>query len=158
MSNSLPTKIKVGIRDSWEAKDCLAQTAIASLKAILGADVTIKPQWQVLWAELQSQYPEMAVFVPSVGEAVAAWCKTTQALLEDEEGNAKWVEDMLEECLYGPSGLRVRVEVCLRPPLFQCLTYPLTPLRSGREDCRLPSGWQTRRRSRCGFRVLASRR
>jgi hypothetical protein len=106
---SLPTKIRMGIRDSWDKPDCTVQKAISELKDLLGYTVTITPQWQLLWTELKPYYPEMANFVPSVGGIVQAWCKSMEILLESDK-NAAWTEKALEG-MQGARGCTIRLEV-----------------------------------------------
>ena len=111
MSNNLPIKVKMGVRDGWDNKDSPPQLAIVALRGVIGCEVTIQPQWQLLWAELQPHYPEVSYFVPNVGSMVTAWCKSMQTMLEDEAANGEWTEKVLENCVHGPTGLRVRLEV-----------------------------------------------
>jgi hypothetical protein len=106
---SLPTKIKMGIRDSWDSLDSGLQKAMAKLKATLGHPIHITPQWQLLWTDLESTYQDSGIFVPSVASVVAAWCTSMETLLEKEE-NEEWADECLEK-MNSTHGVNLRLEV-----------------------------------------------
>jgi hypothetical protein len=106
---SLPTKIKMGIRDSWDNPDSDVQKSIAKLKSTLGVAIHIAPQWQLLWADLQSTYQDMGIFVPNLASVVYCWCTSLEALLDKGE-NEEWTDELLEK-LGSTYGLNMLLEV-----------------------------------------------
>lgn len=91
-----PTRIKVNIRDLWSKNDSEVQTSIAEVKKLIGHDVSIEPEWQLLWAELQQHYDEDADrFAPDIARAVIAWCRSLCEMAEDDSNEA-WTEVLLE--------------------------------------------------------------
>ncbi|KAF2179114.1 hypothetical protein K469DRAFT_695019 [Zopfia rhizophila CBS 207.26] len=106
---ALPTRLKVDIRDHWTKEDAPFQKASKSLSDLLGYRALCEPEWHMLWTELRPYFSDMSTFVPSVSSTMTAWCKTFTALL-DEEKNAEWTEQVLEE-LPKMNILRIRLEV-----------------------------------------------
>lgn len=104
---SLPTKIRMGIRDSWDNPNSDVQKSMAKLCTTLGHPVHITPQWQLLWTDLESTYEDSGIFVPNIASAVAAWCTSMDTLL-DKDGNEEWTEELLEKI---KAGLNLRLEV-----------------------------------------------
>ena len=51
------------IRDLWTKPDSEVQGAIAEVKNLIGHDVLIEPEWQLLWAEMQKNYDDNSKFV-----------------------------------------------------------------------------------------------
>jgi hypothetical protein len=91
-----PTRIKVNIRDLWSKDDSEVQTSIAEVKKLIGHDVLIEPEWQLLWAELQKHYEDPSRFVPDIARAVVAWCRSLCEAAEDDS-NEEWTETLLEK-------------------------------------------------------------
>jgi len=109
---SLPTRIKMGIRDSWDNPDSDVQKSIAKLKSTLGVSIHITPQWQLLWTDLQPTYQDMGIFVPNLASVVYCWCTSLEALLDKGE-NEEWTEELLEK-LGSTHGLNMLLEVQTR--------------------------------------------
>jgi len=105
---SLPTKIKMGIRDSWDNPDSDVQKSFAKLKSTLGVSINITPQWQLLWADLQSTY-DMGTFVPNLASVVFCWCTSLDTLLEKDE-NEEWADELLGK-ITSTHGLNMLLEV-----------------------------------------------
>ncbi|KAK3694412.1 hypothetical protein B0T22DRAFT_70589 [Podospora appendiculata] len=106
---SLPLKVQVGIRDHWNREDGALQTILKSVQELLGRDVSIEPEWQLLTAELDTFYPDKGNLVAIVAGCVQVWAKSMMELLDDESLE-KWTELVLEKTL-APGRLRVFLEV-----------------------------------------------
>ena len=91
-----PLKIKVHIRDLWNNHDSAVQQAFTTLKSILGYPIDIQPEWPLLWADLQGQFPDSATFVPTIAQIVVSWCTILENILEKEE-DPSWTETLLEK-------------------------------------------------------------
>ncbi|ORY60917.1 uncharacterized protein BCR38DRAFT_349091 [Pseudomassariella vexata] len=102
-----PLKVQVGIRDYWDKDDAPVQKALSSLKEVIGINIVVLPEWQLLLAELESFYPDKGTLVPVVAGCVQAWCNAMSALLDDE-ANEEWADTLLERT-YGT--LRLFIEV-----------------------------------------------
>jgi hypothetical protein len=76
---------------------------------LLGYQVTLDPEWGMLWAMLQSYYPDQATFIPSVALVVSTWCAAFTAWIE-EDANSEAVERLLEQ-LSGWQALKLVLEV-----------------------------------------------
>jgi hypothetical protein len=88
-------------------EDAPVQKATKNLKELIGVDVGIEPEWQLLLAELDSSYSDKSTFVPSIAACVQAWCTALYALLEDG-ANEEWTDALLDRM----NGLlRVFIEV-----------------------------------------------
>jgi hypothetical protein len=61
-----PARIKINIRDLWTKPESKLQESTADLKALIGYEVMIEPEWQLLWTALQSHYPDPGMFRPLV--------------------------------------------------------------------------------------------
>lgn len=81
-----------------------------TLKELLGLDVVIEPEWQLLLAELDSTFPDKGTFVPTISSHVETWCKSLIELLENE-ANTEWTETLLEKLKASYSRLRLFVDV-----------------------------------------------
>ncbi|KAK3335844.1 hypothetical protein B0T19DRAFT_20875 [Cercophora scortea] len=106
---SLPLKVQVSIRDHWNREDGPLQTTLKSVQELLGRDVSIDPEWQLLTAELDKFYPDKGNLVVIVAGCVQVWAKSMMELLDDESLE-KWTEQVLEKTL-APGRLRVFLEV-----------------------------------------------
>jgi hypothetical protein len=104
-------RVKVGIRDLWSKDDTEVQKAIAEVKQLIGHEVSIEPEWQLLWAELQKHYEDNSRFVPDVVQVVVTWCRSLCEMAE-EESNEEWTETMLEK-LKAAHVLKVLLDVNL---------------------------------------------
>ena len=105
-----PTRVKVNIRDMWDKEDSEVQKSICGVKTLIGVDVNIEPEWQLLWTELQKNYPDPGLFVPNIASAVSAWCRCICELADDDKNEA-WTETLLEK-LKESRWLNVLFEVC----------------------------------------------
>ncbi|KAF2495273.1 hypothetical protein BU16DRAFT_527149 [Lophium mytilinum] len=111
---SLPTRLKIDIRDNWSKEDTKLQKAQKALSDLVGYRIDCEPEWQMLWAELQPHYPDTSTFIPSVCAVVSAWCDALTTLLDDEK-NEEWTEKVLEE-LGKTHKVKIRLEVLPKPP------------------------------------------
>lgn len=90
------------------------QRSLSRVKEVLGAEVACRPEWMILLAELERVYAgDKGQLAAAVASSVDAWCTALATLLEDEEHNAAWAEELLERCVAGSSRLSLFVEVCL---------------------------------------------
>ncbi|KAK0657019.1 hypothetical protein B0T16DRAFT_366800 [Cercophora newfieldiana] len=105
---SLPLKVQVAIRDIWSKEDGGLQTALKSLQELLGHEIVIEPEWQLLLAELEEFYPDKGNFVTILAGCVEAWVKSMAELLEDS-AHEDWTEIVLEKSKSGR--LRLFLEV-----------------------------------------------
>jgi hypothetical protein len=106
-----PLKIQVGIRDHWDKADSQLQVAIKQLHEVLGFEVVVDPEWQLLIVELDKQYADKTAFIPAVAGCVTVFCRSMTELLEDEN-NEEWTETLLEKVKNSYSRLRLFLEVC----------------------------------------------
>ncbi|KAF2669685.1 hypothetical protein BT63DRAFT_267086 [Microthyrium microscopicum] len=91
---SLPLRLKTQVRDFWNADDSDVRKAFAALETVVGKPIQCEPDWAILWNVLKPGFPDQAVFIPLVCNAVASWAKAF-AELADDEANENWVETML---------------------------------------------------------------
>ncbi|KAK0632726.1 hypothetical protein B0T14DRAFT_491031 [Immersiella caudata] len=105
---SLPLKVQIAIRDIWNKQDGGLQTALKSLQDLLGHEVVIEPEWQLLLAALEEFYPDKTNFVTILAGCVETWAKSMTELLEDS-ANEDWTETVLEKSKSGR--LRLFLEV-----------------------------------------------
>ena len=71
------------------------QKALKDLHELLGHEVLVEPEWQLLLAELGDAYPDKANFVVVVAGCVEAWAKSMTELLDDA-AHEDWTETVLE--------------------------------------------------------------
>ncbi|KAK2058001.1 hypothetical protein LY76DRAFT_573440 [Colletotrichum caudatum] len=107
---TLPLKVKVAIRDHWTKEDSHLQQSLKSLQDVLGLEVDVNPEWQLLLAELEAGYTDRADAVVAVAGTVAAWCRAAAELLDDTK-NEEWTETLLEKLKITWSRLRLFIEV-----------------------------------------------
>ncbi len=86
------------------------QKARRGLEELLGHDVLVEPEWQVLLAELESYYPDRGHLVAVVAGLVEAWCVSLSELLVDDEAHGPWAEALLER-LKASARLRLFLDV-----------------------------------------------
>lgn len=72
------------------------QKAITEAIKLIGHDISIEPEWQLLWTELQKHYPDPSRFVPDVARTVVTWCRSLCEIAEDDS-NEEWTETLLEK-------------------------------------------------------------
>ncbi|EFQ31761.1 hypothetical protein CGRA01v4_04793 [Colletotrichum graminicola] len=107
---TLPLKVKVAIRDHWTKEDSHLQQSLKSLQDVLGLEVDVNPEWQLLLAELDAGYTDRADAVIAVAGTVEAWCRAAAELLDDRK-NEEWTETLLEKLKITWSRLRLFIEV-----------------------------------------------
>lgn len=84
------------------------QNALRSLQDLLGHDVVVEPEWQLLVAELDALYADdRGALVAVVAGCLQTWAKSMTELLDDSAHDA-WIETVLEKV---PMRMRVFVEV-----------------------------------------------
>lgn len=98
----------MAIRDIWSQEDGDLQTTLKSLQELLGHEVVIEPEWQLLLAALEEFYPDKGNFVAILAGCVQAWAKSMMELLEDS-AHEDWTETVLEKSKSGR--LRLFLEV-----------------------------------------------
>lgn len=106
---SLPTRLKIDIRDNWTKEESTLQKAQKVLADLIGYQIHSEPEWHMLWAELQPNFPDMSTFIPSISSIVTAWCNALTTILDDDK-NSEWTEQLLEE-LSNTNTLKIRLEV-----------------------------------------------
>jgi hypothetical protein len=102
-------KIRVDIRDQWERHDSRIRSKIKELQDLLGKEISIVLDWEVLWDTLQSKYPEKELFVPSVVTLIATFITILHGKLADEN-DEEWTDEFLEQVVTH-SGLQVVILV-----------------------------------------------
>ncbi|KAI8302768.1 hypothetical protein K4K59_000359 [Colletotrichum sp. SAR11_240] len=108
--SSLPLKVKVAIRDHWTSEESQPQKALKELKNVLGLDIDVEPDWQLLLAELDTVYSDKGDLVAAVAGTVETWTKAATELLDDDK-NADWTEILLEKLKATYINLRLFIEV-----------------------------------------------
>lgn len=78
------------------------------MQELLGHEVIIEPEWQLLLAELEQFYPDKGNFVTIIAGCVEAWVKSMIELLDDS-AHEDWTEIVLEKSKSGR--LRLFLEV-----------------------------------------------
>ncbi|SPO07089.1 uncharacterized protein DNG_09783 [Cephalotrichum gorgonifer] len=107
---SLPLKVKLALRDSWEPATSPLQQALSALRLVLGYEIVLNPEWPLLLAALDSHYVDKHDLVTAVAGCVLAWSTAFKELLEDE-GVEAWTDEVLELLKNGGGKLRVNLEV-----------------------------------------------
>ncbi|KAK6355583.1 hypothetical protein TWF696_004683 [Orbilia brochopaga] len=105
----LPVKIRMGIRDSWDAPKCPFRVAINALSKVLGTSVEVIVDWGLLWSVLSPQYPDPTTFVPSIEEATRIWMECLQERLESD-ALEDWADEFLEK-VKTPGGINIEIGV-----------------------------------------------
>ncbi|KAF6815600.1 hypothetical protein CSOJ01_03487 [Colletotrichum sojae] len=108
--STLPLKVKVAVRDHWTNEQGPLRKSIKDLEAVLGLDVDVEPEWQLLLSELDAEYPDKGDFAAAVAGTVETWCKAAAELLNDDK-NEDWAENLLEKLNSTHHRLRLFVEV-----------------------------------------------
>ncbi|KAK3938770.1 hypothetical protein QBC46DRAFT_355624 [Diplogelasinospora grovesii] len=104
---SLPLKVQLGIRDHWTKEDGELQTSLKKLAELVGHEVVIDPEWQLLVNELDAFYPDKGNMVAIIAVGVWVWVKSIMELLEDT-AHEEWTDTLLEKA---PSRVRLILEV-----------------------------------------------
>jgi hypothetical protein len=86
------------------------QKSMAALQELIGYEVSVDPEWQLLLVELESIYPDKADLIITISGCVTAWCRALAELLDDEN-NEEWTEGLLERLKDAWSRLRLFIEV-----------------------------------------------
>ena len=85
------------------------QTKISALATTLGYQITLDPEWGMLWASLSAFYPDQSTFIPSVVGVLTQWCEAFTTWVE-EDSNEVAVERLLD-ALKGVGVVRLALEV-----------------------------------------------
>ncbi|GJC77715.1 hypothetical protein ColLi_00553 [Colletotrichum liriopes] len=107
---TLALKVKVAIRDHWTKDDSHLQQSLKALQEVLGLEVDVNPEWQLLLSELDAEYTDKADAVIAVAGTVEAWCRAATELLDDAK-NEEWTETLLDKLKITWSRLRLFIEV-----------------------------------------------
>ncbi|KAK0624823.1 hypothetical protein B0T17DRAFT_507863 [Bombardia bombarda] len=107
--SKLPLKVQIGIREHWTRDDGSLQVAIKGLQEVLGHEVSIEPEWQLLLTELDAYYPDKGNLTAIVAASVEVWIKSFTELLEDS-AHDEWTDTLLEKTKVW-SRLRLFLEV-----------------------------------------------
>jgi hypothetical protein len=80
-----------------------------ALEDTIGYGVLLDPEWQLLWNELGSFFPDKENFVVIIAGVVKTWCQSVLELIDDEQ-NAKW-SDILVTHLAARREIKLFLEV-----------------------------------------------
>ena len=127
------------------------QSSFAQLSKLIGYPVSIEPEWQLLWTELQKSFPDAGTFVPEFARGVVLWCNTLNNLADDES-NESWTELLLEK-LSNTRVLKVVLEVSW---LKYRIVNRLSDIASRSEMDRRLAGSKSRTASKSAFQGQAS--
>jgi hypothetical protein len=89
-------QIRKDIRDVFDKDEAAVQKSFQRLHQVIGYAVSCNIEWQMLWAELESAYPDKSTFVPTVASVVETWCESLTNRLEDDKFEA-WTEELLSK-------------------------------------------------------------
>jgi hypothetical protein len=92
---SRPLKVRVDIRDLWDAPGAAVGKSVDSLYKTLGHKIIPEVEWPALWTDLADRFPEKEGFVPAVVAASTAWYERLLARLENSV-YSKWTDELLE--------------------------------------------------------------
>ncbi|ORY19163.1 hypothetical protein BCR34DRAFT_595605 [Clohesyomyces aquaticus] len=92
---SLPTRLKIDVRDQWAKEDCDLQIRFQEIYKVVGFRVDCSPDWPLLWTELKAFFPDPSAFIPYVRSIVVMWSRLLCDLLQDDK-NEVWVEQVLD--------------------------------------------------------------
>ncbi|KAH7018296.1 uncharacterized protein B0I36DRAFT_335688 [Microdochium trichocladiopsis] len=92
----LPLKVQVAIRDQWDKDDCVLQNTLKKLREVIGVEIVVDPEWQLLFAELDTAYNDKAQFVADVVSCVFEWANALVYLAEKED-YSDWAEKLLDK-------------------------------------------------------------
>jgi hypothetical protein len=95
-SRHSPLKAKVAVRDHWSKADGALQTSLKGLKELLGLNVTVEPEWQLLITELDTFYEDNANLVTIVAGCVQTWVKCIVEVLDDP-AREEWTATLLDK-------------------------------------------------------------
>ena len=121
MTISRPIKIRVDIRDHFEAPACAVQKEFKALEDVVGLKVKCNLEWDMLWAELNTSFPDKATFVPNVTGVIAAWCNVLANRLEDDKFTS-WTEDLVGK-VEAAGAVKLQVQVRISNHLTK-IEYP----------------------------------
>lgn len=97
-----PLKIRIGIRDTWNAKDKALQLAVRDLAKILGHRIEPEAEWPALWNSTKTSFPDSSTFVPSIAQIAVTWYRQLATRIEQDD-QSKWIEELLENLKQAPS-------------------------------------------------------
>ncbi|KAI0893151.1 hypothetical protein F4806DRAFT_477164 [Annulohypoxylon nitens] len=93
----LPLRVRHGIRDHWEDHDAPVQVVRSVVEQLLGINVVIVVEWELLLNELDDDYQDKSTLVPSVALGIKAFLDGLQEIL-DNEVDPEWTDTLLEHC------------------------------------------------------------
>ncbi|KAJ7066526.1 hypothetical protein C8F01DRAFT_1248530 [Mycena amicta] len=120
MSKELPLKVRMDVRDQWDAAQCSVREAIGVLSKVLGHTIEPRIEWPVLWSALKDKFPDNTVFVPTIVRYTIAWYERLTARLEDE-ACADWADQLLE-ALQDGRALSLTIEAAAEPKVTRPVT------------------------------------
>ena len=97
------------------------QKAFKTLQGIIGYEISCFLEWPMLWAELGSNYPDKATFVPNVVGIITAWCDVLSARLEDNRFST-WADELVEK-LETVRRVGIHIQVCVPVDSFVMRNY-----------------------------------
>ncbi|KAH8174831.1 hypothetical protein LIA77_06250 [Sarocladium implicatum] len=106
---ALPLKIKLSLREHWDAPTSPAKRALHKLHEVLGLNVQCDPEWVIITSELRSSYDERgADLVVSVAGLIRGLCEAVIELADDET----WADELWTRLGdNGPKSLSIFPEV-----------------------------------------------
>jgi hypothetical protein len=102
----------MNVRDLWDKPDSDVQLSFGKLQTLIGYEIVLRPEWDLLWNELKPNFPDNAGFVPAIASAVSGWCNALEEIAGDDQNEA-WTEELLER-VGKSNAVKVVLEVCLR--------------------------------------------
>lgn len=70
------------------------QKGFKALEDIIGLKVSCNPEWDMLWTELGTKFPDKATFVPNIAGVITAWCEVLGSRLDGDQF-AQWSEGLV---------------------------------------------------------------
>lgn len=140
----------MGIRDHWDNKDGSLQKSFEALKNAVGYSIMVQPEWQMLIAELDAQYPDKEILVANTARYTDLWCMSLLSILSD--GDA-WAESLSERLkgrrrvvlllnVWCPVPLSLTKLCSLVLPRYQGRSRPRQPgIRRRKVSCSIFPGW-----------------
>ncbi|KAH8804602.1 hypothetical protein F5884DRAFT_796634 [Xylogone sp. PMI_703] len=110
---SLPTRLKISIRDLVTSPSSTLQSRFSNLQTTLGHPVGLDAEWSMLWTSLSEAIPDQSTFVPLVVQIVTSWVDAFEGWLDEEQR-----EEQVGRCLdslKGARGLKIILEVSTSP-------------------------------------------
>ncbi|KAK6515946.1 hypothetical protein TWF281_004537 [Arthrobotrys megalospora] len=107
----LPAKVRMGVRDLWDAPNSPLNQAINAISTNIGKQIDIVVDWGMLWSVFGHQHPDPGTFIPYFEEAVKLWAGCLQERL-DNDSLESWTDELLEKVKEaGGSGIKLEIGV-----------------------------------------------